>query len=76
MASWILRLAPGAEPYSAARSFALLAFVADRTQVSALVVSRQFGTSKNTVKAALDALGLDAYEGPRGVRMYTLGTAQ
>ena len=55
---------------------ALLAFVAERGQVSALVVSRQFGTSKNTAKTALDALELDAYEGPRGVRMYTLRNAQ
>jgi hypothetical protein len=54
----------------------LRAFVAERIQVSALVVSRRYGTSKNTAKAALDALGLDAYEGPRGVRMDTVGTAQ
>jgi hypothetical protein len=51
-------------------------FLADKVQITVREVAGRFGASKNTAQQALDALGLDTYDGPRGTRFYLTGTAQ
>lgn len=52
------------------------AYLRDRAQVTVREIAVKFSASKNTAQAALDALGLDTYDGPRGTRFYVTGTAQ
>jgi hypothetical protein len=52
------------------------AFLSPLKQVSVRQVALHFKTSKNTAQTALDVLGLDTYDGPRGTRFYVTGTAQ
>ena len=55
---------------------ALDAFLSGRPQVTVREVAVALGASKNTAQTALDSLGLDTYDGPRGTRFYVTGTAQ
>lgn len=52
------------------------AFLAGKQQVTVREVAAKFAASKNTAQTALDSLGLDTYDGPRGTRFYLTGTAQ
>lgn len=51
-------------------------FLRDKVQVTVREVAVKFAASKNTAQTALDSLGLDTYDGPRGTRFYLTGTAQ
>jgi hypothetical protein len=52
------------------------AFLKGKPQVTVREVAVKFSASKNTAQTALDALGFDTYDGPRGTRFYLTGTAQ
>jgi hypothetical protein len=57
---------------------ALRAYVEETGQVTARDVAARFAVqSKETARTSLESLaGIDSYDGPRGTRFYTLGTAQ
>lgn len=47
-------------------------FLAGKQQITVREVAQHFAASKNTAQTALDALGLDHYDGPRGTRFYVI----